>query len=181
MYALPDAHLDLGCGANPRNPYGRRNLHGIDIRPMNPAPGIAFAVADLTLEPIPFPENAFGSADSRASRWLTALTIDPHAFGADVAQVRAALERINVESRPVWKPLHQRPAFASCRAIGGHVANALSLRGICLPSGSSLSLAHQERVIAAIRAGSMGRPYSGPGTALTAVTSSSPAIHPDAG
>ena len=64
MLALPDANLDLGCGSNPRNPYRRGNLHGIDIHPMDLAPGIGFVVANLTLEPIPFPGNAFGSVSA---------------------------------------------------------------------------------------------------------------------
>jgi len=58
---LPDRHLDLGCGTEPRNPYGRSELHGIDIR-SRPSDGkIVHAVADLTLQPIPYPDDFFGS------------------------------------------------------------------------------------------------------------------------
>ena len=59
-----DRHLDLGCGARPRNPYGRRHLCGVDLH--RPATDIAFefAAANLALEPIPFASDAFGSVSA---------------------------------------------------------------------------------------------------------------------
>lgn len=59
-----DRHLDLGCGKFPRNPYGRRELCGIDLRPA-PA-GVAFEhrVANLVLEPIPYPDSSFASVSA---------------------------------------------------------------------------------------------------------------------
>ncbi|MCP4266637.1 MAG: pyridoxal phosphate-dependent aminotransferase, partial [Candidatus Brocadiaceae bacterium] len=53
------------------------------------------------------PEAEFG----RSNRWLTCLTIDPQKFGATREDVRLALESENIESRPVWKPLHLQPIF----------------------------------------------------------------------
>ena len=70
--------------------------------------------------------------------WLTCITIDPAIFGATREQVRLALEAANIESRPVWKPLHLQPVFAGCRTCGGEVAAHIFERGLCLPSGSSL-------------------------------------------
>ncbi|MFB2977722.1 aminotransferase class I/II-fold pyridoxal phosphate-dependent enzyme [Microseira sp. BLCC-F43] len=94
------------------------------------------------------PEANFG----RATRWLTCLTIDPDAFGADREQVRLALSQQQIEARPVWKPLHLQPVFAECECIGGAIAEDLFKHGICLPSGSNLTREDLERVIGAVTA-----------------------------
>jgi SAM-dependent methyltransferase len=59
-HTIPDTHLDLGCGKFPRNPYGRAKLYGIDIREI---PGLSFElrIANLSVEPIPYGDNQFGS------------------------------------------------------------------------------------------------------------------------
>jgi dTDP-4-amino-4,6-dideoxygalactose transaminase len=87
----------------------------------------------------------------RANRWLTVALFDPARFGADREQLRRALEAAGVESRPAWKPLHLQPAFRDAPQAGGAVAAALFERGLCLPSGSAMSAADQERVIDALR------------------------------
>lgn len=92
------------------------------------------------------PEASFG----RATRWLTCLTINPAAFGANREQVRLALAKQQIEARPVWKPLHLQPVFAGCECIGGAIAEDLFERGLCLPSGSNLTTEDLERVIHAI-------------------------------
>ncbi len=84
------------------------------------------------------------------TRWLSCLTIDPKAFGADREQVRLALAEQQIEARPVWKPLHLQPVFAEYECIGGAVAEDLFARGLCLPSGSNLTTEDLERVIDAI-------------------------------
>lgn len=94
------------------------------------------------------PEAAYG----RASRWLTCLTIDAEKFGCDREQIRLALAARQIEARPVWKPLHLQPIFAGCPVIGGPISEDLFERGLCLPSGSNLSLEDLERVCAAISA-----------------------------
>ncbi len=71
--------------------------------------------------------------------WLTCATIDPDLFGADRDAVIDHLAAHDIESRPVWKPLHLQPVFRRCRALGGSVSEGLFKRGICLPSGSSLT------------------------------------------
>ena len=78
--------------------------------------------------------------------WLTCITIDPDRFGASREEVRLALEARNIESRPVWKPLHLQPVFAGCRVRGGAVAASIFDRGLCLPSGSSLTEAEHGRI-----------------------------------
>jgi SAM-dependent methyltransferase len=58
-------HLDLGCGTKPRNPYGCEELYGIDIRDGLSAPGVkAILSANLSLDPIPFPDNHFDSVSA---------------------------------------------------------------------------------------------------------------------
>ena len=85
------------------------------------------------------------------SRWLTCLTIDPAAFGADREAVRLAMEAENIEARPVWKPMHLQPVFSGCERVGGAVAEDLFSRGLCLPSGSNLTRGELERVAEVFR------------------------------
>ena len=113
----------------------RRNFE-IYEKALGNLPGIEF-----------MPEAEFG----RATRWLTCLTINPQAFGADREEVRLRLAERNIESRPVWKPLHMQPVFAECESIGGEVAEDLFTRGLCLPSGSNLTDEDLERVIGGVR------------------------------
>jgi dTDP-4-amino-4,6-dideoxygalactose transaminase len=93
------------------------------------------------------PEAPWG----RATRWLTALQVDPARFGADREALRVALDAAGAESRPVWKPLPDQPVFRAAPAAGGAVARRLFARGLCLPSGTGMTLDEQDRVIAAIR------------------------------
>jgi dTDP-4-amino-4,6-dideoxygalactose transaminase len=65
--------------------------------------------------------------------------------------VRLALEAENIESRPVWKPLHLQPVFASCETVGGTVAEKLFADGLCLPSGSAMTEMDIERVASVVR------------------------------
>jgi pyridoxal phosphate-dependent aminotransferase EpsN len=88
------------------------------------------------------PEAPFG----RPTRWLTVITVDPQTTGTTAENLRLALERANIESRPVWKPMHMQPVFASSRMIGGAVSERLFANGICLPSGSSMSDGDVDRV-----------------------------------
>jgi dTDP-4-amino-4,6-dideoxygalactose transaminase len=88
---------------------------------------------------------------ARASRWLTVLQVDAEKFGAPAEAIRAMLEAHNIESRPVWKPMHLQHVFRDAYCIGGRVAESLFARGLCLPSGSGMSDSRQDRVVEAIR------------------------------
>lgn len=79
--------------------------------------------------------------------WLTVVVIDPKAFGASCEDIRLALEKENIESRPVWKPMHLQPVFAECPVRGGAVSEAIFADGLCLPSGSSLTRPQHDRVV----------------------------------
>ena len=90
-------------------------------------------------------------AQSYSTRWLTCILVDKNVFGADREDVRQQLERCNIESRPVWKPLHLQPLFSGCRIVGGEVSETIFENGLCLPSGSNLTQADLARVADAVR------------------------------
>ncbi len=93
------------------------------------------------------PEANFG----KSNRWLTVLTIDPKATGYSARDLVNALEARNIEARPVWKPLHLQPLFKNCDYIphspDRSISEQLFHSGICLPSGSNLSVEDQQRII----------------------------------
>ncbi len=88
---------------------------------------------------------------ARSTFWLTCLTIDPALAGLDRERVRLHLETLDIEARPVWKPMHLQPVFAGSQTYGGSVSDRLFQEGLCLPSGSNLGDEGRERVVAAIR------------------------------
>jgi pyridoxal phosphate-dependent aminotransferase EpsN len=95
------------------------------------------------------------------NRWLTVITIDPDGFGATREDVRLALEAENIESRPLWKPMHLQPVFRDCEVVGGAVAEELFETGLCLPSGTDMSAADQMRVVEVVRTqNSMGHRFT---------------------
>lgn len=89
--------------------------------------------------------------DTMSNRWLTALTIDSEQAGFTVKDVLEALSHKEIEARPVWKPLHLQPLFEGVTYYSheeGHsVSDSLFYNGVCLPSGSSLTVEEQGRVI----------------------------------
>lgn len=91
------------------------------------------------------------STQFNSNFWLTSILIDPKQTGFDREQLRLRLEEENIESRPLWKPMHLQPVFASYPYYGGSVAERLFERGLCLPSGSGLSDDEISRVIEVIK------------------------------
>jgi pyridoxal phosphate-dependent aminotransferase EpsN len=85
------------------------------------------------------------------TNWLSSFLIDEEQFGCSRDSLIRALDAANIESRPVWKPMHLQPLFAHCERYGGEVSEDLFRRGICLPSSSSLSEADQLYVINEVR------------------------------
>jgi len=75
----------------------------------------------------------------RSTRWLTAIMVHAAEFGATPDEIRLALEALNIEARPVWKPMHVQPVFAKCRAVTTGVSERLFSCGLCLPSGSAMT------------------------------------------
>lgn len=91
--------------------------------------------------------------DSKSNRWLTALTIDESKTGFSALDLIDALQQNNIEARPVWKPMHLQPFFESYDYIMSGNDNGAYLfnHGVCLPSGSDMTDAQQDRVIEIIK------------------------------
>ena len=89
--------------------------------------------------------------DHHPNSWLTCLTIDPEVAGTDREAVRAHLRALGIEARPIWKPMHLQPVFADARSVGGAVSQRLFDRGLCLPSGSSLTDEQQDEICVQVR------------------------------
>ena len=110
-------------------------------------PGIAF-----------MPEAPYG----RGNRWLTCIVVDPEQAGTDREAIRLALEGEDIESRPLWKPMHLQPVYRDVPMYGGAVSAGLFERGLCLPSGSALAESDQERVVETLLASRTGTKSSQP-------------------
>jgi pyridoxal phosphate-dependent aminotransferase EpsN len=128
---------------------GRGQLEVLDLR-VEQRRAIAFryrdAFADLPGITL-MPQAPYGLH----TNWLSCFLIDEQEFGSSRDVLIRALDEANVESRPVWKPMHLQPLFAGCEHYGGEVAEDLFRRGICLPSSSSLSKEDQLYVINCVR------------------------------
>ncbi|MCW8842931.1 MAG: aminotransferase class I/II-fold pyridoxal phosphate-dependent enzyme [Rhodobacteraceae bacterium] len=95
-------------------------------------PGITF---------MPEPTDLF------STRWLTALTIDAQETGISREDIRLMLLEHEIESRPLWKPMHMQPLYKGATYHGSGVDEALFANGLCLPSGSDMTDAEQDEVI----------------------------------
>jgi dTDP-4-amino-4,6-dideoxygalactose transaminase len=83
-----------------------------------------------------------------SNRWLTTVLINPaESNGITREELRTALEKENIESRPLWKPMHKQPVFEDAPAYTNGVSEKLFDQGLCLPSGSNLTKNDLERVI----------------------------------
>lgn len=106
------------------------------------------AVFERYREELPGIEWLDAATTERPNRWLPVGLLAP---GIDPAGLCEALAERNIEARRAFKPMHRQPVFATAEMIGGAVADDLFARGVCLPSGSSMSDDEQSRVIAAVR------------------------------
>ncbi len=132
LAALGRAQLEV----LPDRVAARRRLRDRYREQLGTLPGISF-----------MPE----SPETQGNAWLTCAVVSPAAFGADREAIRLALEAEDIESRPLWKPMHLQPYYADHAVYGGDVSAALFADGLCLPSGSALSQDDQDRVITIIR------------------------------
>ncbi len=89
--------------------------------------------------------------DYKPNYWLSAITIDPSKTnGITPESLRLALEAENIESRPLWKPMHLQPIFERYPFYGNNLAETLFDNGLCLPSGSNLTDTDRERIASVI-------------------------------
>jgi pyridoxal phosphate-dependent aminotransferase EpsN len=145
-------HSELGYNYRMSNVLagiGRGQLEVLDVR-VQQRRAIAFryrdAFADLPGISL-MPQAPYGLH----TNWLSCFLIEEQMFGCSRDQLIGVLDAANIESRPVWKPMHLQPLYANCERYGGEVAEDLFRRGICLPSSSSLSETEQLYVINGVR------------------------------
>ena len=112
--------------------HTRRENHSFYERNLGNKPGFSF---------LEEPDGFF------SNRWLTCIQIDPSAAGIDRETLRLGLEEKNIETRPLWKPMHQQPLFEDCMIFSEGVSDKLFENGLCLPSGSNLTKSDLERIM----------------------------------
>jgi len=88
--------------------------------------------------------------DSYSNFWLTTILLSENST-IDREQLRLHLEKENIESRPLWKPMHLQPVFKEYKSYVNGVSEDLFNRGLCLPSGTNMSIADLERVVSEIK------------------------------
>ena len=145
-------HSELGFNYRLSNllaAMGRKQLQHLDERVA--AKRLIFERYRDALSHLPgirfMPEAEWG----KHTRWLTCITINEDESGTSRETIRLALELENIESRPLWKPMHMQPLFDRCEIFGGSMAEQLFADGLCLPSSSSMSECEQIRVIEIIK------------------------------
>ena len=120
-----DAHVTL-----------RREMHDFYVQLFEDTPGITV-----------FAEN---TSERYSNHWLSCIVIDPVLAGFTSTDLRLELEKSNIESRPLWKPMHLQPIFKTAPYYGSAISEHLFKNGLCLPSGSNLTLDDKNRIKKAI-------------------------------
>jgi dTDP-4-amino-4,6-dideoxygalactose transaminase len=110
----------------------RRNMHQFYAELFKDVPGITV-----------FKES---TNDYHSNHWLSCIVIDSTKTNLTPDSVREAFLEENIESRPLWKPMHLQPVFNEAPYYGGTVAEELFESGLCLPSGSNLTVADRDRI-----------------------------------
>ena len=87
------------------------------------------------------------SNDFNSNFWLTNIIIDSNEFGKTTDQIRQTLDDEQIESRPIWKPMHLQPVYADCPFVGNGVSEKLFKTGLCLPSGVGLTTEDIKRIV----------------------------------
>ncbi len=90
------------------------------------------------------------SKDYFSNHWLSCILVDEKTAGFSREDIRLKLLENNIESRPLWKPMHLQPIFKNCAFYGGQISENLFHNGLCLPSGSNLSNKDKIRIKKAI-------------------------------
>jgi pyridoxal phosphate-dependent aminotransferase EpsN len=137
-YRMSNVLAAIGCGqltAIEDRVRRRREIYDFYRVKLGDIPGLRF------VDEMPY---------GRHNRWLTTVLVDPAEFGVDREQIRLKLEEHNIESRPLWKPMHLQPVFQRCEVIGGQVAERLFEQGLCLPSGTAMTEAQLSKIVQVI-------------------------------
>ena len=121
-----DAHIDLRRGMNEFYRQYFENIDGVTV----------------------FSEP---NKDFYSNHWLSAIVMDPAKFGGKTStDLREFLDTLNIESRPLWKPMHLQPVFEGAPYYGAKVAEELFENGLCMPSGSNLNDHDRNRIASAL-------------------------------
>lgn len=138
-YRLSNVSAGIGCGQMDvvaDHVARRREIDGLYVK-------LLADVAGVTVHVNP-------TADFDSNYWLTTITVD-ESTGHTPDELRLALEADNIESRLLWRPMHMQPVYADAPYYGGDVSDKLFDRGLCLPSGSSLTDDDIRRVVESIK------------------------------
>lgn len=120
----------------------KRALHAWYEKLLAHVPGITFLK-----EPEGFTSN----------RWLTCVLVDPALAGLTREDIRLALEKENIESRPLWKPMHLQPVFQQSIYYGDRLSEKLFEQGLCLPSDTNIEEEEKERIVSVFRTLNLAR------------------------
>ena len=115
----------------------RREIHDLYVKLLNGVKGVKVMCQ---------PEGG----DFNSNYWLTCITVEPEEAGFTREDVRLALDEDNIESRPLWKPMHLQPVFKNAPFYGNGTSERLFEIGLCLPSGPTLTDEDVERVVKVI-------------------------------
>ncbi len=135
-YRMSNILAGIGCGQMQvlkERVEQRRDNFSFYREKLKNIPGVSFSWE---------PDNRYFS-----NRWLTTILIDPQKTGVTREDVRIHLEKENIESRPLWKPMHLQPVFSGCPFYLNGTSEDLFRKGLCLPSGSNLTEEDRERII----------------------------------
>ncbi len=138
-YRMSNMLAAIGCGQlkvlDERIRQRRHNYH-FYYKLLSHRPGISF---------LHEPEEAF------SNRWLTTILVKSENNGGITREhIRIALEKEQIEARPLWKPMHLQPVYEGFPTAGGNIARELFRKGLCLPSGSALTDEDRERIADAL-------------------------------
>jgi dTDP-4-amino-4,6-dideoxygalactose transaminase len=115
----------------------RRAIHYIYKERLAGLPGISFLINPTD--------------DFHSNHWLTCIIVEKEKAGVTSDELRLIMEAHNIETRPLWKPMHLQPVYSGAPFYGDGTSEYLFERGLCLPSGPSLTDEDVERVVGVIR------------------------------
>ena len=139
-YRLSNVSAGIGCGQMEvleDHLARRRTIHDLYVSLLADVPGVSVHSN---------PDSRFNS-----NYWLTTITLDMKICPVTADSLRIAMNDANIETRLLWRPMHMQPVFAYAPYYGGSVGEDLFDRGLCLPSGSSLTDEDIKRVVDTIK------------------------------
>lgn len=116
----------------------RRAIHELYVEKLKNTPGIT------VMQPR-------SNVDSRPNYWLSTILVNPQEAGFTWQELSARLTAADIESRPLWKPMHLQPVFAKAPAYVNGVSETLFTQGLCLPSGPMVTDEDVDRIVEIIK------------------------------